>query len=400
MLAFRSKKIPRKAFFWHEVAKNAFRIKIFWRKGPGNRLFYKKGGFPGKASFCFSLALTNLSCQSFGHMASKRKRILVTGGAGFIGSALVNELNCEGRANILVADFLGAGETFKHLIPLRFEDYIEADKLLSWVQNHPAQLADEVHAVYHLGACANTMERDMGYLIANNFEYTKQLATWALRYDIPFVYASSAATYGDGSQGMEDSADVLDRLRPLNAYAYSKHLFDQYAHRAGILDRICGLKYFNVFGPNEDHKGEMQSVVRKAFFQIQTNGKVRLFKSYHKDFAHGQQKRDFLYVKDAVKATVHCANQRVTGLVNVGSGVATTWIDLVTPIFEALDRPVQIEFIDMPETLREKYQYFTCANTQKLRSSGSPSPTPIRQAVHDYVKNYLLPNRFLGDENL
>ena len=315
-------------------------------------------------------------------------RILVTGGAGFIGSALVWALNQRGVENILVCDILGRDEKWKNLVPLRFADYLEAGDL-------PGRLGKEIRAIFHLGACSATTETDASYLIHNNFEYTKMLAHFALANDCRFVYASSAATYGSLADRISESLP-LENLRPLNMYGYSKHLFDCYAQRAGILDRITGLKYFNVFGPNEYHKGDMRSVVHKAFGEIRATGKVSLFKSYRPEYPDGGQQRDFLYVKDAVAATLFLA-ERIDGggLFNIGSGQPNSWINLVTPIFSGEPK---IEFIDMPETLRPKYQYFTCADVSKLRSAGLTQPfTPLADAVSDYVKNYLVPGKHLGD---
>ncbi|QYY36417.1 ADP-glyceromanno-heptose 6-epimerase [Ruficoccus sp. ZRK36] len=319
-------------------------------------------------------------------------RILVTGGAGFIGSSLIWALNKRGYDNILVSDFLGEDDKFKNLVPLRFADYVEADDLIDELEDF-----NDIRAIFHLGACSATTEKDCRYLVHNNYEYTKVLAEWALHKGCRFTYASSAATYGDGAQGMDDKDPELSRLRPLNMYGYSKHLFDLYAQRNGFLDQIIGVKYFNVFGPNEDHKDDMRSVVHKAFAQIRDTGSVSLFKSYHPDYADGEQKRDFLYVKDAVDMTLHLAeNPKAGGLYNLGSGQANTWISLVTPIFEALDLPVKIEFIEMPEQLRGKYQYFTQADTAKLTEAGyAGCQWSLAEAVADYVKNYLT-----GDKRL
>jgi ADP-L-glycero-D-manno-heptose 6-epimerase len=256
---------------------------------------------------------------------------------------------------------------------------------------------ENIDMVFHLGACSDTTERDGRYLIENNYKYTCRLAEWAVNRGARFVYASSAATYGDGSQGMKDGHEDLEHLRPLNMYGYSKHLFDLYARSQGWFDRIVGLKYFNVFGPNEAHKGEMRSVVHKAFAQIQATGSVRLFKSAHPDYRDGEQMRDFLYVKDAVDATLHLACvDGASGLFNVGSGVASTWIELVRPIFEELGLPVRIEFIDLPESLRNKYQYYTCADIGRLASTGWSGPRfSLEMAVRDYVRQYLIPGRAL-----
>lgn len=329
-------------------------------------------------------------------------KLLVTGGAGFIGSSLIWALNQQAVDNILIADFLDSSDKFKNLVPLQFDDYIEADKLLDIVENKPAQL-EEIRGIFHLGACSSTKETNVRYLIENNYEYTKTLAHWAIEKGKRFVYASSAATYGDGSQGMDDQRpEGIPQLRPLNGYAYSKQLFDRYALRQGWLDSVIGLKYFNVFGPNESHKGEMRSMAFKAFDQIVQTGKVRLFKSYHPDYKDGEQKRDFLYVKDAVKWTLNLAEiPTASGIFNIGSGKAHTWIELVKPLFDLLDKPVQIDFIAMPEALQPKYQYHTCARIEKwhrtLKSAGYPTAvTPLADAVSDYVRHYLIPGKTLG----
>lgn len=325
-------------------------------------------------------------------------RILVTGGAGFIGSALVWELNRRGVENIVIADFLGQDEKWKNLTPLRFADYLEADDLLERLDGG-CHLFDDVRTVFHLGASSSTTETDAAYLIRNNFEYTKRMAHFALEAGRRFLYASSAATYGGLEASLPESA-ALHTLRPLNMYGYSKHLFDCYAERMGMLQRITGLKYFNVFGPNEDHKGNMRSVVHKAFHQIRETGQVSLFKSYRPEFHDGEQRRDFCYVKDAVAATVFLAeNVDGGGLFNIGSGEANTWLLLVHAIFKAMDQEPRIEFIDMPEELRGKYQYYTRANIGKLRAAGfSQAMTSLEDAVRDYVMNYLLPGHRLGDE--
>ncbi len=314
-------------------------------------------------------------------------RIAVTGGAGLIGSAMVWALNLRGIDDIIIVDRLDTSEKWKNLVPLRYRDYADADDFIE----NPAG----VSTILHFGACSSTTEADAGYLMRNNFEYTKQLALESVRRGLRFVYASSAATYGALENGLSDEIDI-SVLRPLNAYAYSKHLFDLYARSHGLLDRIAGIKYFNVFGPNEHHKGEMRSLVDKAFHQINETGEVRLFKSHRPEFADGEQQRDFIYVKDAVAMTLHIAQSGVTGIYNVGSGKAQTWLDLVRPIFRAMNVPERIEFIDMPLSLRGKYQYSTCASIEKLRASGYTAPlTPLAEAVTDYVTNYLIPERRL-----
>lgn len=326
-------------------------------------------------------------------------KILVTGGAGFIGSALVWALNRRGIGDILISDFLGQDEKWRNLVPLKFADYLEADDLLAKIEGKAGAFG-KIGTVVHLGACSATTERDAAYLVRNNFEFTKTLAHWSLAAGARFIYASSAATYGDGEEGMADGEEQLDRLRPLNMYGYSKHLFDLYARRHGMLGKIAGLKYFNVFGPNEDHKGDMRSLVHKAYGQIVETGSVNLFRSHRPDYRDGEQKRDFLYVKDAVEMTLHFADHpEASGLYNIGSGSANTWISLATAIFRALGKEPKIGFIDMPESIRDKYQYFTQADTSRLRSTGySRDPFTLEDAVADYVCNYLAPGRHLGDE--
>ena len=332
-------------------------------------------------------------------MSTLEGRILVTGGAGFIGSALVWALNQRGHTDIVITDLLGSDEKWRNLVPLKFSDYVEAGEFRSRLAAG-ADAFGRFSTVFHLGACSATTERNASYLIDNNFAYTKELAAWALARDARFVYASSAATYGDGTAGMDDRDPRLERLRPLNMYGYSKHLFDVYAQRQGFLSRIAGVKYFNVFGPNEDHKADMRSLVHKAFQQIQTTGRVGLFKSHHPDYRDGEQRRDFLYVKDAVEMTLHLADaaRDAGGLFNLGSGEANTWLTLAQAIFAALGRPPAIDFIDMPEALRGKYQYYTKADIGKLRSTGYDRPmTALAEAVRDYVQGYLLPNKRLGE---
>ncbi len=322
------------------------------------------------------------------------RSIVVTGAAGLIGSALIWALNRRGIDDIVAVDRLDESEKWRHLVPLRFADYVDADDFISVVDERPDSFGG-VGTVFHLGACSSTTERDADYLMRNNYEYTKALAQWAVEHDVRFVYASSAATYGALEDNLSDEID-LRTLRPLNMYAYSKQLFDLYAQRTGISDRIVGLKYFNVFGPNEEHKGDMRSVVCKAYEQISAGGSVKLFKSYRREFRDGEQRRDFVYVKDAVEMTLAVAQSDATGLINIGAGQAQTWLDLVRPIFKALGLPERIEFIEMPELLRPKYQYSTQARIDRLRASGYTAPiTPLADAVGDYVSNYLVPARVL-----
>jgi ADP-L-glycero-D-manno-heptose 6-epimerase len=323
-------------------------------------------------------------------------KIIVTGAAGLIGSALIWVLNRCGYSDILAVDNLGTSEKWRNLVPLRFLDYLEADDFLARITTNPSGF-DQVGTIFHLGACSSTTETDASYLIRNNYGYSKRICQWSLGRGARFVYASSAATYGDGSQGMNDADPQLHHLRPLNMYGYSKHLFDVHASQEGWLTHVAGLKFFNVFGPNESHKGEMRSVVHKAFHQIRETGRMTLFKSHRPDFADGHQRRDFLYVKDAVAMTLHlAATPGANGLFNVGSGAPRTWLDLANALFSSLSLPPQIDFIDMPEHLRAKYQYHTEADLTRLRASGYSNPiTPLEDAVRDYVVHYLLPGRSL-----
>ncbi len=322
--------------------------------------------------------------------------IVVTGGAGFIGSALIAALNKRQITDILVVDQLGTDRKWKNLRNLSFVDYVEKDDFLEMVVENRLDSATE--AVFHLGACSDTTETNASYLIKNNYEYSKLLAQWATADNIRFIYASSAATYGDGSAGFSDDVEKMDELRPLNMYGYSKHLFDLWARRAGLSKKIVGLKYFNVFGPNEYHKGDMQSFVVKAFEQINATGKVRLFKSYRPEFKDGGQMRDFIYVKDAVDMTLFFYdNSQLSGLFNIGSGKACTWNDLVKAVFAAMGRKPKIEYIEMPDSIRNQYQYFTQADITKLRKAGyKQETTSLEEAIQDYVQNYLQKCEHLG----
>jgi ADP-L-glycero-D-manno-heptose 6-epimerase len=325
------------------------------------------------------------------------RRVLVTGGGGFIGSALVWELNRRGCADIVIADSAPEAERSRYLRHLLCADYLQPEQALSWLSTDKLGKFD---FVFHLGACSSTTETNRDYLYHNNFEFSRDLAAWAIAHDVRFVYASSAATYGDGSAGMDDTnLGNLDRLKPLNLYGESKHLMDLHARREGWFERVVALKYFNVFGPNEEHKGEMRSVVNKSFAQVMQAGVIRLFKSYRPEYADGEQQRDFLYVKDAVRMTVHLAeNRQAAGIFNIGSGKAHSWNQLAAAIFSALDREPRIEYIEMPETIRDKYQYFTEAKIEKLRSAGyTQAITPLGEAVRDYVQNYLVPGKALGE---
>jgi len=320
-------------------------------------------------------------------------KIIVTGGAGFIGSAVVWRLNELGHDDILIVDRLDETDKWKNLSPLKFADYIDAYDFVDELGGFK-----DTATIYHLGACSSTTETDADYMFRNNYQYTKDLAEFALANDIRFIYASSAATYGDGSAGMNDGTDELNNLRPLNVYGYSKHLFDRYAARNGMFASIVGLKYFNVFGPNENHKGDMRSLVNKAFDEITATGMLGLFKSHNPDYKDGEFGRDFVYIKDAVDMTLHFADNKTGGLFNVGSGRIASWKALANAIFAAMARTPNIQYIDMPEHLRDRYQYHTQADLTRIRAAGyTAETTPLDAAVTDYVQNYLTPGKHLGD---
>jgi len=323
--------------------------------------------------------------------------IIVTGGAGFIGSAIVWRLNQLGEENILVVDELGSDEKWKNLVGLNFKDFINKYDFIEEIIGDGLSGYD-AKAIIHMGANSSTTEEDADLLLTNNYEYTKALAEYSLKNNVRFIYASSAATYGDCVLGFDDELAKCVRLRPLNMYGYSKHLFDLWAMKRGAFKDIVGLKYFNVYGPNEYHKGDMRSVVHKAFEQVRDTGKVKLFKSLNKDYKDGEQMRDFIYIKDAVNMTLHFLDHPdKSGLFNVGSGKARTWNDLVTALFNAMNKPVKIEYIDLPDHLADKYQYFTEANTSKLLNAGYNEPVDsLENGINDYVINYLLGKQFLG----
>ncbi|MDP8238799.1 MAG: ADP-glyceromanno-heptose 6-epimerase [Candidatus Hatepunaea meridiana] len=315
--------------------------------------------------------------------------IIVTGGAGFIGSAIVWALNVRGMTDILVVDELESPEKWKNLTGLSFTDYFEKGDFLDAVLAGKFRKGTE--AIFHMGACSSTTETDAVFLVKNNFEYTKHLAEFAVREAIRFIYASSAATYGDGSKGYSDQVEDPSVFMPLNMYATSKQMFDVWAHRNELLDKIAGLKYFNVFGPNEYHKGDMRSLVCKGYEEIKETGRLRLFKSYRSKYADGEQVRDFIYVKDAVEMTLFFLdNPALCGIFNVGSGTVSSWNALGTAIFDAMGLKKNIEYVEMPNALREKYQYHTMAETRKIRQAGYEKPVaPLADAVREYVQNYL-----------
>jgi ADP-L-glycero-D-manno-heptose 6-epimerase len=316
--------------------------------------------------------------------------IIITGGAGFIGSAMAWELNRQGVRDILVVDNLGSTNKWRNLVGLKYHRYIHKDEFLGLTKTR--YMEGRIEAVIHMGACSSTTEADCDYLVHNNLEYSKTLCRFALERDARFIYASSAATYGDGSRGFDDSDEAMEALQPLNMYGYSKHLFDLWLKGDGLLEKVAGLKFFNVFGPNEYHKDDMRSVVCKAFTQIRQTGKLKLFKSYRQEYAHGEQRRDFVYIKDCVRVIDWLLKNRgVGGIFNVGTGQARTWNDLARSVFAAMGRETQVEYVDMPDTLRGKYQYYTCADLKKLAGRGCDVDfRSLEDGIADYVQNYLM----------
>jgi len=316
--------------------------------------------------------------------------IVVTGAGGFIGSAVVWLLNKRGETNILAVDIDEYSDRYKNLVNLQYTDYSGRDVFLERIEK--GRFDDIVDGVIHMGACSDTTERDKDYLMSNNYEYTKRLAIWALEQKKRFIYASSAATYGDGREGFSDDHSLLHKYKPLNLYGESKHCFDIWALENGFLDKIAGLKYFNVFGPNEYHKGNMRSMVHKSFCQIKETGVVKLFKSNNSDHKDGGQVRDFIYVKDAVTMTLFVYdNMRIQGVINIGTGIARSFNDLVSAVFRAIDKEITIDYIEMPEGLRSHYQSYTRAEMSKLRGFGYQEIiSTLEDGITDYVRNYLL----------
>lgn len=317
-------------------------------------------------------------------------QFIVTGGAGFIGSNIVEELNRRGYKNILVVDNLDDPRKKQNLEGLQYAEYLDKTDF------RQRFLSDSIPApatVFHLGACSSTTETNEPYIMDNNFLYTRQLCEWCLRHNTRFIYASSAATYGDGNQGYSDSHDNAHTLQPLNLYGRSKQLFDLWALENSKLNRIAGVKFFNVYGPREDHKDDMRSVVNKAFAQILATGRMKLFKSHHPKYRDGEQLRDFVYVKDAARMTLFLHDHpEVSGLYNCGTGKARSWLDLARAVFAAMARTPAIDFVDMPIEIRDKYQYYTQADMTKLLQAGYTTPfASLEEGVTEYVKTFLAP---------
>jgi ADP-L-glycero-D-manno-heptose 6-epimerase len=315
--------------------------------------------------------------------------IVITGGAGFIGSVMLWKLNQLGISDVLIVDELGSSDKWQNLAGLRYADYMhKTDFRKKFCDNKLSR----IEAIFHLGANSSTTERDMESLMENNYAYTRDLALYSVAHSIRFIYASSAATYGGGEFGYSDSDATMQLIRPLNGYGYSKQLFDLWAQRNKLSDKIVGLKFFNVFGPNEYHKVDMASVVYKAYHQIVESGRVKLFKSHRTDYDDGGQTRDFIYVKDCVEVMNWLLNHpEVNGIFNLGTGQSRTFKDLATATFNAMQKPAQIDYIPMPEHLQGKYQYFTQADMSKLAASGCPVRfSSLEASIKDYVQNHLM----------
>ena len=315
--------------------------------------------------------------------------LIVTGGAGFLGSAVLWKLNEMGREDVLVVDNLTTSEKWRNLVNRRYVDYINKSEFLSRIQSGVNIFG--ATAVVHMGACSSTTERDADFLYANNTRFSTELCRFCQEHGLRMVNASSAATYGDGALGFEDGAESLDGLKPLNMYGYSKHRFDLTARREGWLDNVASLKFFNVYGPNEYHKGDMMSVACKAFAQIRESGKAKLFRSHREGVVDGGQLRDFVYVKDCAEVVWWLLeNPHVGGVFNVGSGRARSFKDLVRAVFSAMELPERIEYVDMPEAIRDTYQYYTQAPMARLRAAGYDGEfASLEDGVRDYVKGYL-----------
>ena len=320
------------------------------------------------------------------------KVIVLTGGAGFIGSSLIRHLNDIGINQIVVFDTLGKTEKWKNLVGKKIVDIFDKNHLFDWLEGR----FDSIQSIIHMGACSNTLETDGNYLLENNTRYSIRLAEYALKHDKRFIYASSASTYGDGKQGFSDNEKELDKLEPLNLYGFSKHLFDLWAKNQGVLDKLVGLKYFNVFGPNEFHKGRMASGITHIVPTVLKEGVIRLFKSDElTKFLNGDQKRDFIYVKDAARITCSFLDNDAAGIFNIGSGVASTWNQLAAAVFQTLKIKGHIEYIDMPQDLKGKYQNYSLADTQKIKKLLEKKALcmPLNDSVNDYINNYLLPKK-------
>lgn len=324
---------------------------------------------------------------------------IITGGSGFIGSAICWRLNTLGFEDIVIVDSDIEGTKQRNLENLKYLEFIDKQTFLGKLSN--GVFSGKVDTLYHMGACTSTTEDDMDYLTKNNYEYSRTLGKWCLKNNIRFIYASSAATYGAGELGFDDDEKIIPDLKPLNKYGLSKQMFDMWVLENNLQSKFAGLKYFNVFGPNENHKGDMRSMVNKAYSQIKNTGKLKLFKSDTKEYENGEQKRDFIFVKDAVEMTIFFDVTNVTGksksgIFNIGSGRASSWNELANAIFKAMTKEPDIEYVDMPDNLKKQYQYYSKANLSKLLESGYKNDiTSLEDSVRDYIVNYLAEDKYL-----
>lgn len=311
--------------------------------------------------------------------------IILTGGAGFIGSCFLWKLNQEGVSDIIVVDNLDSPEKKKNLLGKSYVDYIEKEDFLGILDS--GKIAG-IKKIIHMGACSSTILNDPLYFLKNNYEYSKRLALWAFNHKAQFIYASSAATYGDGLAGYDDADEITPALKPLNMYGYSKQLFDLWLLEHGLIKKAAGLKFFNVFGPNEYHKEEMMSIICKRFDDLKSGKPMRLFKSYRSDYKDGEQKRDFIYVKDAIEVIYYFyKNPQKCGIYNLGTGIARSWNDLAKAMFSALEIKPVIEYVEMPDKIKGQYQYYTQAKMDKLRACGCEHQfASLEDSVKDYSK--------------
>lgn len=319
--------------------------------------------------------------------------IIVTGAAGFIGSCLVSKLNSEGYKDIVIVDDFSNADKLKNLEGKEFSQKVHRDDFILWLQENQRL----VQFVFHIGARTDTTEFNKEIFDKLNLNYTKSIWNICVEFGLPLVYASSAATYGLGEFGYDDNEDVIEKLKPLNPYGDSKNDFDKWAIKQEKKPYFwVGLKFFNVYGPNEYHKGRMASVIMHAYCQINEKGSVKLFRSHNPKYKDGEQLRDFVYVKDVVEVCHFLLNHRKnSGIYNLGSGKARTFLDLVKNTFKGLKKEVKIDFIDTPIDIRDKYQYFTEANMNKIKSIGyEKSFHSLEEGVKDYVENYLIGNKY------
>lgn len=319
--------------------------------------------------------------------------IIITGAAGFIGSCLVSKLNQEGFTDLILVDDFSDAEKMKNLEGKKYSQKIHRDEFIQWLKENQRL----VQFVFHIGARTDTTEFNKEIFDKLNLNYTKDIWNICVEFGLPLVYASSAATYGLGEFGYDDNEAVIDKLKPLNPYGDSKNDFDKWALKQDKKPYFwVGLKFFNVYGPNEFHKGRMASVIMHAFNQIQEKGSVKLFRSHNPKFKDGEQLRDFVYVKDVVEVCHFLLHHRKdSGIYNLGSGKARTFLDLVKNTFAGVDKTPQIDFMDTPIDIRDKYQYFTEANMTKLKSIGYSKPFhTLEEGVKDYVKNYLVGKKY------